>query len=163
MLDLGYLTARVFGLIGIETFSSSLMTDVGGFMARRWKSVRLLLLPQKLSMKLVLGTIKTGTWERFPPFFMLGIMCNFRKIKQQHNLTICIEPETLCPGLIWIELVNKWSSSFVNTVLIQKTDYRHFSHATKRNIFRNLNLRRKANRKFCGNLRENYFKHLKLY
>ena len=39
----------------------------------------------------------------------------------------------------------------------------HFSHVTKSHIFKNLDLRRKANRDFRGNLLENHFRHLKLY
>ena len=40
---------------------------------------------------------------------------------------------------------------------------RHFSHMNKSRIFKNLNLRRKAERNFRGNFLENCFRHLKLY
>ena len=40
---------------------------------------------------------------------------------------------------------------------------RHFSHVTKSRIFKNLNLRKKADRHFHGNFLKNYFRHLKLY
>ena len=40
---------------------------------------------------------------------------------------------------------------------------RHFSQVTKSRFFKNLNLRRKADRNFRGNLQENLFRHLKLY
>ena len=43
------------------------------------------------------------------------------------------------------------------------SSYRHFSHVTKSRIFKNLNLRRKADRKFRSNLLKNHFRHLKLY
>ena len=42
-------------------------------------------------------------------------------------------------------------------------DYRHFSHLIKSRIFKNLNLKRKADRNFRGNLPENHSRHLKLY
>ena len=40
---------------------------------------------------------------------------------------------------------------------------RHFSHVTKSHIFKNLNLRKKADRNFCGTFLKNRFRHLKLY
>ena len=40
---------------------------------------------------------------------------------------------------------------------------RHFSQVTKSRIFKNLNLRRKADCNFRGNLLEKHFRHLKLY
>ena len=40
---------------------------------------------------------------------------------------------------------------------------RHFSHVTKSRIFKNLNLRKKADRNFRGNFLKNHFRHLKLY
>ena len=40
---------------------------------------------------------------------------------------------------------------------------RHFSYVTKSGIFKNLTLRKKANRNFRGNLLKNHFRHLKLY
>ena len=38
---------------------------------------------------------------------------------------------------------------------------RHFSHVTKRCIFKNLNLRRKPNCNFCRKLLKNHFRHRK--
>ena len=40
---------------------------------------------------------------------------------------------------------------------------RHFSHATKSRIFKNLNLRKKADLNFRGKFLKNHFRHLKLY
>ena len=40
---------------------------------------------------------------------------------------------------------------------------RHFSHMTKSRIFKNLSLKRKVDRNFCGILLENHFRYLKLY
>ena len=40
---------------------------------------------------------------------------------------------------------------------------RHYSHMTKSRIFKNLNLRRKADQHFRGNLLKNHFRNLKLY
>ena len=40
---------------------------------------------------------------------------------------------------------------------------RHYSHVTKSRIFKNLNLRKKADRNFRGNFLKNHFRHLKLY
>ena len=40
---------------------------------------------------------------------------------------------------------------------------RHFSHVTKSRIFKNLNLRKKADRNFRGTFLKNRFRHLKLY
>ena len=40
---------------------------------------------------------------------------------------------------------------------------RHLSHVTKSRIFKNLNLRKKANRNFRRTLLKNRFRHLKLY
>ena len=40
---------------------------------------------------------------------------------------------------------------------------RHFSHVTKSRIFKNLNLRKRANRNFHGNFLKNHFRHLKLH
>ena len=40
---------------------------------------------------------------------------------------------------------------------------RHFSHVTKSSIFKNLDLRKKADRNFRGNFLKNRFMHLKLY
>ena len=40
---------------------------------------------------------------------------------------------------------------------------RHFSHVTKSRIFKNPNLRRKADRNFRGNFPKNHFRHLKFY
>ena len=40
---------------------------------------------------------------------------------------------------------------------------RHFSHVTKSRIFKNLNLREKADRNFCRTFLKNRFRHLKLY
>ena len=40
---------------------------------------------------------------------------------------------------------------------------RHFSHVTKIRIFKNLNLRKKADHSFCGNFLKSHFRHLKLY
>ena len=40
---------------------------------------------------------------------------------------------------------------------------RHFIQATKSRNFKNLNLRRKTDRKFRGNLLKNHFRHPKLY
>ena len=40
---------------------------------------------------------------------------------------------------------------------------RQFSHVTKSHNFKNLNLTRKADRNFCGNLLKNDFRHLKFY
>ena len=40
---------------------------------------------------------------------------------------------------------------------------RHFSHVTKSRIFKNLNLREKADRNFCRTFLKNCFRHLKLY
>ena len=40
---------------------------------------------------------------------------------------------------------------------------RHFSHVTKSRIFKNLDLRKKTNRNFCGIFLKNRFRHLKLY
>ena len=40
---------------------------------------------------------------------------------------------------------------------------RHFSRVTKSRIFKNLNLRRKADRNFCDNLLKGHFRHLKFY
>ena len=41
--------------------------------------------------------------------------------------------------------------------------YRHFSHVTKSRIFKNLNLREKADRNFRCTFLKNRFRHLKLY
>ena len=41
--------------------------------------------------------------------------------------------------------------------------YRHFSHVTKSRVFKNLNLRRKADRNFRGNMLKNHFRQLKFY
>ena len=43
------------------------------------------------------------------------------------------------------------------------TKCRRFSHVTKSHIFKNINLRKKVDRNFCGNFLKNNFKHLKLY
>ena len=40
---------------------------------------------------------------------------------------------------------------------------RHFSHVSKSRIFKNLNIRRKADRDFRGKLLVNHFRHLKLH
>ena len=40
---------------------------------------------------------------------------------------------------------------------------RHFNHVTKSRIFKNLNLRKKADRNFRGTFLKNRFRHLKLY
>ena len=40
---------------------------------------------------------------------------------------------------------------------------RHFSHVTKSRIFKNLDLRKNADRNFRGTFLKNRFKHLKLY
>ena len=40
---------------------------------------------------------------------------------------------------------------------------RHFSHVTKSRIFKNLNLRKEADRNFCRTFLKNRFRHLKLY
>ena len=40
---------------------------------------------------------------------------------------------------------------------------RHYSHVTKNRIFKNLNLRKKADRSLCGNFLNNHFRQLKLY
>ena len=40
---------------------------------------------------------------------------------------------------------------------------RHYSHVTKNRIFKNLNLRKKADRNLCGNFLNNHFRQLKLY
>ena len=40
---------------------------------------------------------------------------------------------------------------------------RHFSQCTKKCIFKNFNLRKKADRNFRGNILKNHFEHLTLY
>ena len=40
---------------------------------------------------------------------------------------------------------------------------RHFSHVTKSRIFKNLNLRKKADRNVSGSFLKNRFRHLQLY
>ena len=47
--------------------------------------------------------------------------------------------------------------------LLQNNKNRHFSHVKKRHIFKNLNLAKKNNWKFCSNLLKNHFRHLTLY
>ena len=44
-----------------------------------------------------------------------------------------------------------------------RTKCRHFSHVTKSRIFKNLNLRKKADRNFRGNFLKNHLSHLKFY
>ena len=50
--------------------------------------------------------------------------------------------------------------SFMSLSLQQS---RHFSHVTKSGIFKNLNLRKKADRNFRSTFLKNRFRHLKLY
>ena len=40
---------------------------------------------------------------------------------------------------------------------------RHFSYVTKSRIFKNLNLRKRADRNFCNNALKSHFRHLKSY
>ena len=56
---------------------------------------------------------------------------------------------------------NLQSISFANTSLNFLTG--HFRHVTKNRIFKNLNLRKKADRNFCRTFVKNRFRHLKLY
>ena len=58
-----------------------------------------------------------------------------------------------------LAIPEKMGQSCLNPVLTNK----HFSHVTKTRVFKNLNLRRKTNRSFCGNFFENHSRHLKLY
>ena len=50
---------------------------------------------------------------------------------------------------------------FENVIFFTTT--RHFSHMTKSRIFKNLNLRKKADRNFRGTFLKNRFRHLNLY
>ena len=52
---------------------------------------------------------------------------------------------------------------FLLLVLIDKSNIRHFSHVIKSRIFKNLNLRKKADPNFCGIFLKSHFKYLKLY
>ena len=60
----------------------------------------------------------------------------------------------------WISSQNqkKWTAP-----LIFLYSNRQFSHVTKSRIFKNLNLRKKANRNFRGTFLKSHFRHLKLY
>ena len=72
--------------------------------------------------------------------------------------------KTLLFGNSVFDLKKKIPSFFLNASI----DYilsstRHFSHVTKSHIFKNLNLREKADRNFRCTFLKNRFRHLKLY
>ena len=72
--------------------------------------------------------------------------------------------KTLLFGNSVFDLKKKKPSFFLNASI----DYilsstRHFSHVTKSRIFKNLNLREKADRNFRCTFLKNRFRHLKLY
>ena len=72
--------------------------------------------------------------------------------------------KTLLFGNSVFDLKKKIPSFFLNASI----DYilsstRHFSHVTKSRIFKNLNLREKADRNFRCTFLKNRFRHLKLY
>ena len=54
-------------------------------------------------------------------------------------------------------------SNLVHIYTILDTFIMHFSHVTKSRIFKNLNLRKKADRNFRGIFLKERFRHLKLY
>ena len=51
----------------------------------------------------------------------------------------------------------------ISTLNLDSNSIRHFSHVTKSRIFKNLNLRKKADRNFRGIFLKKRFRHLKLY
>ena len=59
--------------------------------------------------------------------------------------------------------ISMWGLSFLCCRWNVYPYIRHCSHVTKNRFFKNLNLRRKADRNFRGNLLKNYFRHLKFY
>ena len=50
----------------------------------------------------------------------------------------------------------------ISTLNLDSNSIRHFSHVTKSRIFKNLNLRKKADRNFRGTFLKNCFRQLKL-
>ena len=56
-----------------------------------------------------------------------------------------------------------YSLSKENVFFFSRLITRYFSHVTKSRIFKNLNLRRKADHNFCGSFLKNHFRHLKIY
>ena len=76
----------------------------------------------------------------------------------------CIENNTnLLSGNLNILTLNKAFISVRSGFISAKTIIRHFSHVNKSGIFKNLKIRRKANRNFRCILLESHFKHPKLY
>lgn len=59
--------------------------------------------------------------------------------------------------LIFLEFKNSVHAK--GTSFQNFTKYRHFSHVTKNRFFKYLNLPRKANSNFCGNLYKYYFRY----
>ena len=80
---------------------------------------------------------------------------------------------------LWLRLPGRQTYNFWNSNFLILTTFkwllskilrknfqvlnRPFSHVSKRRIFKNLNLRKKADRNFRGNFLKNHFRHLKLY
>ena len=114
-------------------------------------------------------------------------MANFSKHRKYQTLGL-IKLHNLSKGQLtdiqgmkklWLRLpgrqtYNFWNSNFLILPIfkwllskILRNNFqvlnRHFSHVSKRRIFKNLNVRKKADRNFCGNFLQNHFKHLKLY
>ena len=64
----------------------------------------------------------------------------------------------------WMNLFLTGSTKDVVKVFgCQENSFRHFSHVFKSHIFKNLNLRKEADRNFRGTFLKNHFRHLKLY
>ena len=114
-------------------------------------------------------------------------MANFSKHRKYQTLGL-IKLHNLSKGQLtdiqgmkklWLRLLgrqtyNFWNSNFLilptfkwllSKILRKNFQVlnRPFSHVSKRRIFKNLNLRKKADRNFRGNFLKNHFRHLKLY
>ena len=79
-------------------------------------------------------------------------------------------PEVFYQRMFWKIFQNSQKNIFRNIFFNKVAGWkpetlrsRHFSHVTKSHIFKNLNLKAKADRKICSNSLENHFRQLKLY
>ena len=88
-----------------------------------------------------------------------------KKIDDDVMLINC-DAIVICPAYSHVGAIQKPDSGLID-LHVHKTymfiNSRHFSHVTKSRISKNLNLRKKADRSFCGNFLKNHFRDLKLY